>query len=313
MRKVFLWAVFVLLAASEASASMCTSQPGNQAGDIMQTYIDYWDQGQGGIHWELYIDGITWQEYGATPLWGADNSCLHQCTNIRFTAKVPNVYIHNEVSGSTGGWKCSIVAQVVGHDNSFVRTPIPQRKKDVALENANFYRSGRQFFQGIQAGCLVLSVPKNVCSMATVVVTYLQNAETEQRKINTDPWDDYYYVPYEGYWPSLESIGFTEAIDDRYQAGLAYNAQEIVSLGDFIYVSANRASSCDMAGADCGGWQADRAAWGVRELGYRLDDAASNLWVIAWEMEQIGAATDIVSSLRDLASISSWAGSELSQ
>jgi hypothetical protein len=118
-------AAFFLLS-STALASMCVWQDGNRPGDIIETAVDFWDQGTNAFHWNLYIDGISWAEYGVTRL-GGDENCLHRCLPIRFTAKVPNVYLHVDVtSGNASGWKCWLPTAIVGHDSAYDRTPIPQ-------------------------------------------------------------------------------------------------------------------------------------------------------------------------------------------
>jgi hypothetical protein len=302
-------AAFFLLS-STALASMCVWQDGNRAGDIIETAVDFWDQGTNAFHWNLYIDGISWAEYGVTRL-GGDENCLHRCLPIRFTAKVPNVYLHVDVtSGNASGWKCSLPTAIVGHDSAYDRTPIPQWKKDIALANANYLASGKQFFSGVIGAACVAGISGLVCKTAAGIVLFLDRAEQHQRRFAQDPWDPEYNQPYEGVWPSLESLGIYEwyPTESEFMDNLAGNIQRIEFLGDFVYVTANRVSSCQMAGDwDCAEWQQWRLDWGLGQFGIELNAAAENLWGIAWVLEYNGVDPALVAQIRELASIEQWA------
>jgi hypothetical protein len=303
-------AAFFLLSGS-ALASLCTWQQGNRPGDIMETYVDFIHQGTSGFRWNLYIDGMTWSEYGVTRLGGSEN-CLHRCLPIRFTARVSNVYLHVDVtSGNASGWRCALPTTIVGHDSTYDRTPIPQWKKDLATANANYLASGKTFFSGVVGAACVAGVSGLVCKTAAGIVVFLDHAEQQQRKFAADPWDPHFNEPYEGIWPSFESLGIYQwyPTQSEFMNAVAGNIQRLVSLGDFIYVTANRVSSCQMAGNwDCAEWQQYRLDWGLVQFGMSLNDAAENLWGIAWVLEnQYRADPALVAKIRELAATEQWA------
>jgi hypothetical protein len=289
---------------------MCTWQQGNRPGDVIETAVDFFQQGDSGFHWNLFIDGISWSEYGVTRLGGGED-CLHRCLPITFTARAANVYLHVDVtSGNASGWRCSLPTAIVGHDSSFDRSPIPQWKKDIATANANYLASGKQFFSGVIGAACVAGISGLVCKTAAGIVLFLDKAEQQQRKFAADPWDAQYNEPYDGVWPSMESLGIYDwyPTESEFMNNLATNIQRLVFLGDFIYVTANRVSSCEMAGNwDCAQWQQWRLDWGLSQFGVWLNDAAENLWGIAWVLEyHYGADPDLVAKIRELAASEQW-------
>jgi hypothetical protein len=289
---------------------MCTWQGGNRVGDILETYVDFIRQGTSGFHWNLFIDGTAWSEYGVTRLGGSEN-CLHRCLPIRFTARVSNVYLHVDVtSGNASGWRCALPTTIVGHDSTYDRTPIPQWKKDLATANANYLASGRQFFSAVVGAACVAGISGLVCKTAAGIVTFLDVAEAQQRKFAQDPWDPLFNEPYAGIWPSLESLGiYWYPTQSEFMNALAGNIQRLFSLGDFVYVTANRVSSCQMAGSDCAEWQQDRLDWGLQQFGATLNDAGGNLWGIAWVLENHYHADPLwVAKIRELAGTEQRAG-----
>jgi hypothetical protein len=96
--------------------------------------------------------------------------------------------------------------------------------------------------------------------------------------------------------------------ESEFMDNLAGNIQRIEFLGDFVYVTANRVSSCQMAGDwDCAEWQQWRLDWGLSQFGIELNDAAGNLWGIAWVLEYNGVDPALVAQIRELASTEQWA------
>jgi hypothetical protein len=82
-----------------------------------------------------------------------------------------------------------------------------------------------------------------------------------QEKIINDPWDDSYYQPYDGCWDCAVDEQYAPYTGDPDVDTIIYSKVVGLFYIAFIYVSVNRSSTCYGAGADCGGWQADRANW----------------------------------------------------
>jgi hypothetical protein len=91
---------------------------------------------------------------------------------------------------------------------------------------------------------------------------------------------------------------------------LVWVAQALIYYADFVYVSANRASSCQMAGVGCDGWQIDRAQWGLRQMGNILAVSADNHEWAAWEAEYEGADPELARKLREIAEWDRWGAGE---
>jgi hypothetical protein len=170
--------------------------------------------------------------------------------------------------------------------------------------------SGKQFFSGVVGAACVAGISGLVCKTAAGIVLFLDRAEQHQRRFAQDPWDPEYNQPYDGVWPSLESLGIYEwyPTESEFMDNLAGNIQRIEFLGDFIYVTANRVSSCQMAEDwDCAEWQQWRLDWGLGQFGIELNDAAGNFWGIAWLLEYNGVDPVLVANIRELAATEQWA------
>ena len=136
----------LILYTSAEAQQKCFVQVINNPGDVIETWVDWWDQGTSGFDGTTRINGIDWRDYGVVPLWEEGSKCLHDCIHISFTAKTANVYVDViVVSGNASGWKCRQYAQVVGH-NPIVIPPVNQRKKDVAIGYRNWLVSANEFF-----------------------------------------------------------------------------------------------------------------------------------------------------------------------
>ncbi len=306
--------MFLGAMAGASEASICSTTVGNAPGDIIETWIQFLHSGSG-LTYITYIDNQPYGNYGGVVDVYNSKTCWDECARKRFTARNWNIYISVEVySGSGSGWQCNVVSQIVGHDTAFdaQRVPIPQWKKDVAKANADFFASGRTFFDSILLACPYAPIPGIVCKTSSGMVVFLSRAEAAQRKIYNDPWDGAYCETYNGNWPALDSdVWPTES---GYLNNLANNIQRLDFFSDFIYVSANRASSADQAGSNCGDWQRYRVTWGLEQFGYELNEAGNNLWGVAWELEYwYGADPEVVQLIRDVASGSQWAAGEFVQ
>ena len=233
-------------------------------------------RGSGDMHWS---DGRMFQ-----------GMCLFAC-DFEFTAGNDNVLVWSEYVGC--GWCFGAHLDVVS-----ISAPNPpvvsDQKKATARAAADALRNSRDLFTfiGLLAAA-VGQVPDTI--VAGALATIAGRMAEGQDKVAADPWDPDYASPYDGgSWPGpVADWG-----DDPYLNNMIGTTRAIEFYADFIYVSANRASSCMMAGADCAGWQINSVNYGLWYLGWYLNDAASNLWVVAWEAEQRGSAQRFVDQMR---------------
>jgi hypothetical protein len=126
----------------------------------------------------------------------------------------------------------------------------------------------------------------------------------------SDPWDDAFEQPYDGgHWYSAEELGLWYT-DYESLNNLVWVAQALVYYADFVYVSANRATSCQMASVGCDSWQIDRAQWGLRQMGYVL--AVSAYWhqIAAYEADYEGANPWLAVKFREIAEWDDWGAGE---
>ncbi len=309
MKRIILFLLASLALASPAMAQMCSTNAGNAPYDIVITWTDFWDQGVNGFNWDVRINGVNWAEYGAQRLDGG--GCLHQCLPIQFVAKTSNIRIENVVTGgNASGWKCSQITQVVGHDEG----PINNAKKERARVVAERFTTAETvFLVSIIPLCTTGVGAQIPCAIALGGSFFTNRMALVQQKIIEDPWDDNYMEPYDGRdWPSDEEAGAVYGDSPEMNNAVWYVKGAIV-MADFIYVESNRASSCEMANADCAEMHRDRVRWGLGRLADYMDGGANELWNAAWNVEQQGGDAGLVSWLRETASASNDAAQEYRQ
>lgn len=166
---------------------------------------------------------------------------------------------------------------------------VPDAKKQLAKAKRDYYDSAAYGFNLIMGGtCPWLPYTKWVCGSATFMWANALQFSKDQQKIVTDPWDPDYWQPYDAPWPSAESLGLWYT-DSGTLNNLLWYSQAIAQAADFIYVSANRASSCAMANEqDCFDWQSQRVNDGLWWLGYWMNEWGNEAWWLAWESENNG-------------------------
>lgn len=307
--KKFLFLLLVCYA-SPAAAQICGTNAGNQPGDIVQTWTDFWDQGENGFNWDVRINNESWNRYGGVNRLDG-GGCLHQCLPLQFVARTANVWIENVVtSGNASGWKCSQITQIVGHQEP----PVSNRKKDRArIVVERFNTAETVFMLSIIPLCTTGIGGQIPCVVAMGGAFFTNRMAMVQNQIIADPWDDNFMLPYDGRdWPSDEEIGAVYGDDPNINNSIWYIKGAIV-MGDFIYVESNRASSCEMANVDCSGWHRDRVNWGLSRLADYMDGGANELWTAAWVLEQQQGDAGLVGWLREAAQASNDAAQEYRQ
>jgi hypothetical protein len=132
-------------------------------------------------------------------------------------------------------------------------------------------------------------------------------------QVNRDPWDNLWWQDYEGMGlPSLESVGIVGGYSGWWWTDrLIDDALWGVYYADFIYVTANRLSTCYQLGyLDICARQKYRADWGFAQLGYVTRDVAVNLRAITDAVEAEVGGGDLVSVLDDVSDVTDWVGWE---
>lgn len=160
--------------------------------------------------------------------------------------------------------------------------PIKKAKKDAA-RGLQFYYAGNVAFLtslGIGAGVVAGPIGAAGPGIAAAVATY---KAWSWGTVVSDPPDDQYQIPYDGRsWPSIEELGLWYTDYDSLN-NLVWVAQAIVFYADFVYVSANRVTSCQQAGDGCAEWQQQRVDWGLNQMGNVLALSRDNHEWAAWD------------------------------
>ena len=195
-------------------------------------------------------------------------------------------------------------------NNIILNTAAGNHNWKVAGNNASYFNNAKIVFEVFIIPTCAAGLP---CLTSTAMTFYSDHLARELEKITIYRWDPNFLDPYNGMpWPSAESLGLSYT-SDYYLNNLVGDIQGVIQMADFVYVEANRASSCDMANVDCGGWHRERVDYGLWMLGWYMNDASGNLWGVAWELEQQGADGNLVAKVREMAQVSSDSGWEYQQ
>lgn len=177
---------------------------------------------------------------------------------------------------------------------------IDKAKKDAA-RRLQFYYAGNVAFLssiGVIGGLVAGPIGAAGPAIGASVATY---KAWSWGTVVSDPWDENFQQPYYGgYWYSAEELGLWYT---NYASlnNLVWVAQAIIFYTDFVYVSANRATSCQMAMADCFEWQKQRADWGLNQMAYVQWVSAYWHEYAAWEAEYEGADPELARKFREIA------------
>jgi hypothetical protein len=186
---------------------------------------------------------------------------------------------------------------------------IRQAKKDAARKLQFYYAGNVAFLTSLGIGAGVVAGPIGAAGpgIGAAVATY---KAWSWGTVVSDPWDENFQQPYDGgAWPSPEELGLWYTNYDSLN-NLVWTAQTLVFYADFVYVSANRATSCEMAGVDCFGWQVDRVNWGLSQMGNVLAISRDNHEWAAWQAEYEGADPELARKLREIAEWDNWGAGE---
>jgi hypothetical protein len=193
-------------------------------------------------------------------------------------------------------------------------TPTPPKAvsdaQKAAARKLQFYYAGNvAFLTSLGIGGAVVAGPIGGAGpgIGAAVATY---KAWSWGTVVSDPWDENFQQPYDGgYWYSPEELGLWYTNYDSLN-NLVWVAQALIYYADFVYVSANRATSCQMAGVGCDSWQIDRAQWGLRQMGNVLAISRDNHEWAAWQAEYEGAYPELVRKFREIAEWDNWGAGE---
>ena len=317
-------ALTILFSASSAFAALCSSQPGNAPGDIMQAYVHFWDAGDNDFYPAFTINGAkvvpTPDQYGGVTYLpdnpgDSGSRCFSECWPIQFLARTSNVYFAVDVIGGNGkGWHCSIAAWVTGHDVG----PIKSEKKQRALRNADFFEGlALAFGVVIPISCNVVLPEPYTCTAAMTGAPVSALVSWGFKRIaERDPWNGaYLWIDFPGPMRNPEELGLFYT-DDYYQNQTIGDVMGVVQMIDFILTEVDKYESCGMANVDCLAMGVDHAAaidaafwW----LGWYMNDMSNNAWVVAWIAEQNGGTAETVQAWRNLAQTAGAEGAGFQQ
>jgi hypothetical protein len=301
----------ILLDASSALAAKCDVQMNNLAGDIIDSYTDWWDLGSNGFQNYVYINGVQNDEYGIERL-PASYPCTRFCGPFRFVAKTPNVRIHVEVvSGNSSGWRCAQVAYVVGHVQPQI-DPVRQQKKNRARANESYFMTFTTTV-GVSLPVWCALDPFVTCPILTSIGAYSAWLTWASGKVANDPLVPGYDQPYEPNYGLAGNLGLTYA-EVPYVNALNDDLTWIVIFADFIHESTNRESSCVEANHDCQYWQKERVDYGYDWLGYYLWHSSQMLNGMAYYLrDDLGTAPELVQPIFEAANQAWEAAGEYQQ
>jgi hypothetical protein len=186
--------------------------------------------------------------------------------------------------------------------------PVPQNKKDVAQNKADYYDSAA-YSLGVITAAMALGLPESAIAFGIAGSTGLiakQLAE-DQRRIIRNIQDADYWVGYDPPWQSAESLGLSYT-ENYWVNQMVGDTQGVAQMADMISVESAKALACEQAGADCGPWHRDRVNWALWYLGWYINDLGDNAWQAAAELEAQGVNPDLVYQIRALAWESNDAG-----
>lgn len=178
--------------------------------------------------------------------------------------------------------------------------PVSDAQKAAARKLEFYYAGNVAFLTSLGIGAAVVAGPIGGAGpgIGAAVATY---KAWSWGTVVSDPWDENFQQPYDGgHWYSADELGLWYT-DYESLNNLVWVAQALLFYSDFVYVSANRATSCQMAGVDCDGWQIDRVQWGLRQMASVL--AVSAYWhdYAAYEADAEGADPWLAIKLREIA------------
>ena len=211
-------------------------------------------------------------------------------TDFQFRAGIENDWVWftwSEGSVVSSDWTCQINVLVNG------RTVLDSSIKEAARQAQTAARQiGDWFSLGMVPACLW---NKAACATLGLGVAAMKITQSNLQRTIDDPFDPDFWYPYDPVWLNAEDLGLTwQTYDDDpfgdgvladYGNALVWNmiVGDGVSLA--LWVSGNRANSCDQEGADCGDWQAGRARSFTNWFGWILGDMSDYLTVLGNEFK----------------------------
>lgn len=185
---------------------------------------------------------------------------------------------------------------------------VKQKQKDAARRLQFYYMGNVAFLSSLAIGAGVVAGPIGAAGpgIAAAVASY---KAWSWGTVVSDPWDERYQEAYGGMeWPSPDMFGLWYT---NYESlnNLVWVTQALVYYADFVYVSANRTTSCQLVGNGCADWQRDRVNWGLSQMGNVLAISRDNHEQAAWDASNEGNP-DLARKLWEIAEWDNWGAGE---
>ena len=222
------------------------------------------------------VSGRLINEAGHPELWAG--FCITRCT-FEWESPVANASVQIAWAGTTQfGAHLENIGSRGGDDT--VRSPIDQWRKDQA---AGRMAAAQEMLVANGAAtvafCLGPLSSSIFCTALKITNVVLAVHILRQQGIINDPFDPDFNSPWDVRWREPVYWTGNQTVNELIDA-----ARWMSSMGDYVYNSANRATSCSMVGADCYDWQAARTMDGLRALGHWQKWAAGHLNILANEL-----------------------------